>query len=157
MIISSFKPRSFLTAFLCLSVVMAAVSAQAQPKTKITLTIDGLKNKNGQICASLFASNKGFPSNGDDAIKSGCVEITEVPVVMNFDDLQPGSYAIAVLHDANSDNIANRNGLGIPTEGFGFSKNPAILVGPPKFNDTAVVVAGENTKINIKLQYLLGG
>ncbi|HBW57079.1 MAG TPA: hypothetical protein DEF27_04475 [Oscillatoriales bacterium UBA8482] len=157
MMISSFKPRSFLTAFLCLSMVIAAVNAQAQTKSKITLTIDGLKNKNGQICASLFASNKGFPSNGDDAIKSGCVSITETPVVMTFDNLQPGSYAIAVLHDANSDNIANRNGLGIPTEGFGFSKNPAILTGPPKFNDTAVVIAGENTKINIKLQYLLGG
>lgn len=152
--IQSTKPLMFLTSFLFVSIFSVAVNVQAQTKSKITLTIDGLKNKNGQICASLFASNKGFPSNGDNAIKSGCVSITEVPVVMSFDNLQPGSYAIAVLHDANNDKMANRNALGIPTEGFGFSQNPAILTGPPKFNDAAVVVAGDNTNINIKLKYL---
>lgn len=155
--IQSTKPLMLLTSFLFVSIFSVAVNVQAQTKSKITLTIDGLKNKNGQICASLFASNKGFPSNGDNAIKSGCVSITEVPVVMSFDNLQPGSYAIAVLHDANNDKMANRNALGIPTEGFGFSKNPTILTGPPKFNDAAVVLAGENTNINIKLMYLLGG
>ncbi|MFY8173353.1 DUF2141 domain-containing protein [Planktothrix agardhii] len=155
--IQSTKPLMFLTSFLFVSIFSVAVNVQAQTKSKITLTIDGLKNKNGQICASLFTSNKGFPSNGDNAIKSGCVSITEVPVVMSFDNLQPGSYAIAVLHDANNDKMANRNALGIPTEGFGFSKNPTILTGPPKFNDAAVVLAGENTNINIKLMYLLGG
>ncbi|MBD2482355.1 DUF2141 domain-containing protein [Planktothrix sp. FACHB-1365] len=151
------KPLVFIAAFLCLSAVSIPLTVQAQTKSKITLSIDGLKNKNGQVCVSLFASNKGFPSNGDDAIQSRCTSITQVPVVMTFDNLQPGSYAIAVLHDANNDKTANRNGLGIPTEGFGFSKNPAILTGPPKFNDAAVVVAGDNTNINIKLQYLFGG
>ncbi|WP_254173022.1 DUF2141 domain-containing protein [Planktothrix pseudagardhii] len=151
------KPLVFLAAFVSLSIVSASVTVQAQTKSKITLSIDGLKNKNGQVCVSLFASNKGFPSNGDDAIQKRCTRITEVPVIMTFDNLQPGSYAIAVLHDANNDKTANRNGLGIPIEGFGFSKNPAILTGPPKFNDAAVVVAGDNTNINIKLQYLFGG
>jgi len=32
---------------------------------------------------------------------------------------------------------ANRNFLGI-LEGFGFSRNPVIRTGPPKFNDAAV-------------------
>ncbi|VXD18101.1 conserved exported hypothetical protein [Planktothrix serta PCC 8927] len=149
------KPLAFLTSFLCLNAITLPIIAQ--PQSKITLTIDGLNNKKGQICASLFASNKGFPSNGDDAVQKRCSSITEVPIVMTFENLQPGSYAIAVLHDANSDKTANRNALGIPTEGFGFSKNPAIFTGPPKFNEAAVVVAGVNTNINIKLQYLLGG
>jgi uncharacterized protein (DUF2141 family) len=157
MMISPAKPLAFLASFLCLSIVTVAVNVQAQPKSTITVTIDGFKNKKGQVCVSLFASNKGFPSNGDDAIQKRCVSITETPVVMTFDNLQAGSYALAVLHDANSDNTANRNGLGIPTEGFGFSKNPTIFTGPPKFNDVAVVVAGANTNINIKLLYLLGG
>ncbi len=151
------KPLAFLASFLCLNAVAVPVIVQAQPQSKITLSIDGFKNKKGQVCASLFGSNKGFPSNGDDAVQKRCTSITEVPVVMTFENLQAGSYAIAVLHDANNDKTANRNALGIPTEGFGFSKNPAILTGPPKFNDAAVVVAGDNTNINIKLLYLLGG
>ena len=151
------KPLAFLASLLCLNAVIIPVTVQAQPKSKITLTIDGFKNKNGQACVSLFASNKGFPSNGSDAIQSRCTTITEVPLVLTFENLSPGSYAVAVLHDANKDNTANRNGFGIPVEGFGFSKNPIIRTRPPQFNDAAVVVAGANTDIKIKLQYIFGG
>ncbi|GAA6620321.1 hypothetical protein NUACC26_061370 [Scytonema sp. NUACC26] len=79
-----------------------------------------------------------------------------MPLTVTFKNLQPGSYAVAVLHDTNSDKKANRNGLGIPLEGFGFSENPVIRTGPPKFND-AVLVAGSTTNIQIQLNYLLGG
>ena len=146
------KPLAFFAAVLCLN----AVTVQAQPKSQITISIDGFKNKNGQACVSLFASNKGFPTSGSDAIQSRCTTITEVPLVITFENLSPGSYAVAVLHDANKDNTANRNGFGIPVEGFGFSKNPVIRTRPPQFNDAAVVVAGTNTNINIKLQYIFG-
>lgn len=146
------KTLAFLASFLCLS----TATVQAQPKSQITLTIDGFKNKNGQACVTLFASNKGFPASETDAIQSRCMSITNVPLVITFNNLAPGSYAVAVLHDANNDNTANRNGLGIPIEGFGFSKNPVIRTRPPQFNDAAVVVAGANTNINIKLQYIFG-
>lgn len=71
--------------------------------------------------------------------------------------LRAGSYAIAVIHDANNDGTLNRNLLGIPTEGFKFSRNPTILMGSPRFVDSAFLVAGSITNIQIQLQYLLGG
>lgn len=151
------KTLAFLASLLCLSAVTVPVTVHAQPKSQITVTIDGFKNKNGQACVGLFASNKGFPSSKSDAIQSRCTTITTVPLVITFKNLSPGSYAVAVLHDANKDNTANRNGFGIPIEGFGFSKNPIIRTRPPQFNDAAVVVAGANTNINIKLQYIFGG
>ena len=52
---------------------------------------------------------------------------------VTFKSLSPGNYAIAVLHDENNDRQANRNFLGLPTEGFGFSRNPAIGVSAPGF------------------------
>ena len=61
-----------------------------------------------------------------------------------------------MLHDANGDNQMNRNALGVPTEGFGFSRNPSILKGVPTFNDAAVAVQGA-TQTQIQLVYLLGG
>ena len=46
--------------------------------------------------------------------------------------LPRGDYALAVIHDENGnarlDTIA-----GIPREGFGFSRNPPIRFGPPRF------------------------
>lgn len=74
-----------------------------------------------------------------------------------FDNLKAGSYAVAVLHDKKGDRQLKRNFLGIPTDGFGFSGNPAIVTGPPKFGDSAFVVAGPSTNIQIQLIYLLGG
>jgi uncharacterized protein (DUF2141 family) len=44
----------------------------------------------------------------------------------------------------------------MPTEGFGFSQNPEVLTGPPKFNDSAVTVSKTNTDIKIKMKYFFG-
>lgn len=123
--------------------------------SSLTVMVDGLKNQKGQICFSLFASSQGFPSSGDRALQANCVRVKSTPIEITFDNLQAGSYAVAVIHDANSDRTLNRNFLGIPTEGFGFSQNPIIQTGPPKFMDSVVIVTGKNTNIQIQLQYFL--
>jgi uncharacterized protein (DUF2141 family) len=71
-----------------------------------------------------------------------------------FSGLKAGTYAVAVLHDENGDDQANRNLIGIPTEGFGFSRNPALRMGPPQFSDAAFLIAGPKTAIEIKMRYL---
>ncbi|MEA5616515.1 DUF2141 domain-containing protein [Cronbergia sp. UHCC 0137] len=123
--------------------------------SNLTVEVDGLKNQTGQICFTIFSDSEGFPDNDKNALQAQCVKITETPQKLDFSDLKPGNYAIALIHDANEDGILNRNSFGIPTEGFGFSNNPTILTGPPKFNDSAVLVVGPNTNIQIKLQYFL--
>lgn len=131
-------------------------SAQVGQNSQLAVEVDGLRNQQGQICLSLFASGRGFPSSGTNAVQNRCVAITAIPQLVTFENLQPGSYAVAVLHDINSDSKANRNFLGIPLEGFGFSGNPVIRTSPPKFNDAVVLVAGPRTNIQIQLNYLLG-
>lgn len=132
-------------------------SARANLNNNLTVEVDGLKNQSGKICASIFYDSKGFPNNSKKAVQSQCVDITEKPLKLTFKNLKAGNYAVAVIHDANSNGVLNSNSFGIPTEGFGFSNNPLILTGPPKFNDAAVLVAGPSTDIQIQLQYLLGG
>jgi uncharacterized protein (DUF2141 family) len=68
--------------------------------------------------------------------------------------LKAGSYALVVMHDENNDKAFNRNDLGMPLEGFGFSQNPEISDRAPKFSETAFFVAGSATDIKIKLQYM---
>jgi uncharacterized protein (DUF2141 family) len=62
---------------------------------------------------------------------------------------------IAVIHDSNNDGKLNTGFLGIPKEGFGFSQNPRIGTRAPRFRDTAFLISGESTKIQIALKYLL--
>ena len=127
--------------------------AQGRSTSQLGVEIQGLRNQDGQVCLSLFASSQGFPSDSNQAVQNQCVTASHSAPLVTFDNVQPGSYAIAVLHDANSDRTINRNLLGIPNEGFGFSGNPTIRTGPPTFGESLVVVAGGQTTIQINLNY----
>ena len=134
-------------------------SAKADLTSSLTIEVEGLRNKNGQICASLFdkKNSQGFPSK--QVSPSQCVKITTEmpqPQKLTFKNLEPGTYAVALFHDANNNGDLDINSFGAPTEGFGFSRNPLVLTGPPKFDDSAVEVSKTNTDIKIKLQYLFG-
>ena len=136
--------------------LMLFPGAKAGVNGSLRVTVDGLKEQKGQVCFSVFSSRKGFPRDDKRALQGRCVKVDKSPVMVNFGNLKAGSYAIAVIHDANADGNLNSNFFGIPTEGIGFSRNPMILTGPPKFGDSVVLVAGPSTDIQIKLQYLLG-
>ncbi|WP_258001568.1 DUF2141 domain-containing protein [Fischerella thermalis] len=125
-------------------------------KCNLTITIDGLKNQRGQICLNLFSNSEGFPTSGDRALQSASMKITDTVPTITFQNLPAGKYAVAVIHDANCDGKLNCNFLGIPTEGFGFSRNPKIRIGSPEFAEAAIVVEGANTHIQIQMRYLLG-
>ncbi|MBN3889943.1 MAG: DUF2141 domain-containing protein [Nostoc sp. JL31] len=128
-------------------------SAKANFNGKLTVEIDGLKNKKGQVCASIFASSEGFPSDGDRVLQKQCTKITENPLPITFNNLKAGSYAVAVFHDQNNDSTLNSNIFGIPSEGFGFSSNPEIRTRAPRFSEAAFLVAGPDTNIQIQLKY----
>jgi uncharacterized protein (DUF2141 family) len=154
--------QKFLTSFLLLVMMAVPVSAQTTANnsfasSNLIVTVNGLRKQSGQVCLSLFSSDRGFPSNSGSALQAQCVRVGSTPLAITFQNLKAGSYAVAVIHDVNDDNTLNRNFLGIPTEGFGFSRNPKILTGPPKFTDSVVLVNGSSTNIQIQLQYFLGG
>ena len=124
-------------------------------KNQLTVTIDGFRTQEGQICLSLFDSEAGFPAGGERAMAKQCVDLEDMTPAITFDIPLPGDYAVAVFHDANGDGTLNVNLLGIPREGFGFSRNPRISMRPPKFEDAAVAVSGESD-IEIQLKYVFG-
>ncbi len=142
-----------LTSAVYVSGSLPIVSASGPSSTSLTVRVNGFRSQNGQLCLSLYSKAKGFPSSRSGAIQAQCLE-TGTPTI-TFPNLHSGSYAVAVFHDANSDGTLNRNPIGIPTEGFGFSRNPRILTGPPAFSDSAVFIAGPGQNIDIELNYML--
>lgn len=144
------------TSLLLLMMMALSVSAQTTTNSSLTVMINGIKKQSGQVCLSLFSSSQGFPSNSSSALQAQCTIVDDKPLAITFRNLKAGSYAVAAIHDVNNDSNLNRNFLGIPTEGIGFSRNPRIVTGPPKFNDSVVLINGSSTSIQIQLQYLLG-
>lgn len=104
-----------------------------------------------RIC--LTARPQSFPDCKDDPrAVSRSVPATQTAVT--FDGLAPGNYAAAIIHDENANRKLDTV-LGIPREGFGFTRNPAIGFGPPKFDAARVAVDGAGVPQQVRMRYLL--
>ncbi|MBE7382793.1 MAG: DUF2141 domain-containing protein [Leptolyngbya sp. SIO1E4] len=141
-----------------LGCLMVSAQAQAEFTGNLTVEIDGFRDRSGQVCLALFSGSQGFPEVDGDEVSTQCVSlsepISEASTIVTLDNLTLGNYAIALYHDSNGDAVLNTNQWGIPTEGFGFSNNPPVTIGPASYQDSMFLLAGTNTTIQITLQYL---
>jgi uncharacterized protein (DUF2141 family) len=137
---------------LWLSLLLAGLAADASP-TDLEVRIDDLRNRKGALHLCLTRVPAHFPDCGKDphAVKRS---VTAGAGPIRLRDLRPGSYAVSLFHDEN------RNGkldtfVGIPREGFGFSRNPVVRFGPPSFAQVRVELASGLARHTIRMQYLI--
>lgn len=64
-----------------------------------------------------------------------------------------GQYAIAIYHDVNDDHDFNRSFVGMPNEGFGFSRNPKTKLGLPSLSEVRFAAAAGDNPVEIRLTY----
>lgn len=124
------------------------------PPSSCTLIvhIDGFRNQKGDAGLSLFTSPDGWPENNDKAILHGPHPFSGTQTTITL-QVPPGRYALAALHDENSNHKLDRNFFGISKEGFGFSNNPKVLLSAPSFDTAAMQVTCPTTETTIHLIY----
>lgn len=81
------------------------------------------------------------------------LKIQEAQARCDFQDIPPGTYAIAVIHDENMNGKLDSSWLGIPKEGYGFSNNAKGVVGAPLFSAASFPYDGQNVDLTISLHY----
>ncbi len=119
----------------------------AQSKYSVTVTVKGIKKREGKIMASISNDMESFPQSG--GIKSVVAEVTqEGEVTIKFEGMMEGKYAIVLYQDLNDNKTLDMNGQ-MPAEPLGFS-NLTMLMGPPNFLQCAFDVK-ENMVIDIGL------
>ncbi|MGC1679637.1 MAG: DUF2141 domain-containing protein [Candidatus Binataceae bacterium] len=96
----------------------------AQADNVIHVTIAGLRNNRGQVYCLLFRSAEGYPSNTGGEAASTASRITNRRSSCDFENQDPGSYAILVFHDEDSTFTLELDPNGAPREGVGLSNNP---------------------------------
>ena len=74
--------------------------------------------------------------------------------MVTFEDLPPSDYALAVFHDENGNSKLDTF-AGVPKEGFGFSRNPAMRLGPPRFEQVRFAAGASTIRQTVRLRYLL--
>jgi len=118
----------------------------------LTVRIGELKSDRGRVAVALFASADDFPDQ-KKALMGKLTRIERGRAAVTFNDLRPGVYAVAVLHDENENDEMDFNFLGMPLEGYGFSNDAAVMFGPPSFEAAAFKLSPRPSYIPIKIRY----
>lgn len=74
-------------------------------------------------------------------------------VTVDVPNVPAGRWAVMAYHDENGNEKLDRNQMGIPTEGYGFSNGATAKFGPPEFRETALTVGATPAVAAINLQY----
>ena len=140
----------------------AAALAQAAPPagcggpastTWINFSIEGIRSAEGLVAVTVYPDN-----SRRFLVKNGSLYIVRVAARAGATRAcifvpAPGVYAIAIYHDADSNQMLNRSGFGFPTEGYGFSNNPTTLAGLPAFRAVRLNIARAGLSSRITMKY----
>ena len=119
----------------------------------LEVDLDALRNQKGVIQACLTQDRNHFPDCKADPHSIKQTVRSDAGRLL-FTGLPPGDYALALFHDENG-NARFDTMLGIPREGFGFSRNPVVRFGAPRFDKVSMRLGSGYTRIKVRLQYLL--
>jgi len=125
----------------------------AAPVARLDVDVQGLRSAKGTLRLCLTADPANFPGCLDDA-DAVTRNVPAGVTHLHFDGLPRGGYALAVIHDENN-NARLDTLVGIPREGFGFSRNPAIRFGPPRFAAARFELAGDANRQQVRIRYIL--
>jgi uncharacterized protein (DUF2141 family) len=131
----------------------AVVFAQS-PCPGIHVKILNIRNSTGAVACALFESPVGFPTEFlQYATSIMVIKIRDTQARCDFEDIAPGTYALAVCHDENMNGRLDTNWLGVPTEGYGFSNDAEALLSAPSFSAASFPYDGRNLDLTIDLHY----
>ena len=138
---------------LMLGVFPGAVLAQSSCPG-IHVKILDIRNSTGAVACALFESSDGFPNEYlRFATQIMFIKVRDRQARCDFEDIPPGTYALAVVHDENMNGKIDANWMKVPREGYGFSNDAKPVFGAPSFSAASFSYDGQNLDLTISLNY----
>jgi uncharacterized protein (DUF2141 family) len=138
---------------LSLAIVAPALAGAAPVAGHVRATVTGLRSGKGQVLACLTALPAAFP----DCAKDPAAHVAKAPaaaqVELDFGPVPEGHYAISLFHDENGNGRLDKR-LILPREGYGFSRDAPVRMGPPSFASAAFAVGAGGGHPTIRMRYL---
>ncbi|MGF7168875.1 uncharacterized protein (DUF2141 family) [Sphingobium xanthum] len=152
------KRGAAVTGLSCLLLLQAGSLARASvPSAELGILdvrFEGLRSAKGYLRGCLTRNPAYYPKCEKDPAALRLSVAAGKDAHLAFGGVPPGDYAVLVLHDENGNNKVDTM-LGIPREGVGFSRNPRIMFGPPRFDAVRIHVPAGPSATGVKLQYFL--
>ncbi|MFO7670248.1 MAG: DUF2141 domain-containing protein [Bacteroidales bacterium] len=132
------------------------LSSQVSPAATLEITFKGLRNNKGIVAIGLYKDPRGWHKNPDLEPNWSKENIKDSCLTVKYENLPFGTYAITMMDDEDA-NLKMDKFMGLPREGFGFSRNPKVGITAPKFEECSFVVDKPHHEITIKVIYKLKG
>ena len=127
----------------------------AAASADLTLSIDGVRSDAGWAMIAVYDRADAFEKR-EGAAATVRIRARKGRISLTLDGLPAGRYAVVAFHDEDGDGALDANLLGIPSEGFGFSRGARGFMGPPAFADAAVTVGADDVSTTVPIDYLWG-
>ena len=141
--------KLFLGAGVLLVALSLGMPAVATAST-VDVTVNNVRNDHGRVLVALCTRA--------DFLRPHCTWKGSVPaargsVLVRIENVPPGIYAAQAFHDENANGRLDRNLLGLPEEGMGFSHDAPMHMGPPRFAVAAFAVGEGLVPISFRIHY----
>jgi|APTNR8051073442_1049403.scaffolds.fasta_scaffold00001_276 uncharacterized protein (DUF2141 family) len=128
--------------------LMISLSATLFAQGKVEVTVKNIQELKGTIRMAVYSGEGNFM---EKELTSKNVKVTGKEVIVVFENVKPGEYAISTYHDVDDNKELNTGFMGIPKEPYGFSNDARGTFGPPTYEKAKFKVAGD-TKTSIKVE-----
>lgn len=123
--------------------------ARAQVGLDVDVVVEGVRGDEGVVTASLCTREE-FAVDDCRLMRSAAASAPQT--IVKFSGVRPGRYGVEVFHDRDRDGEVARGLLGVPVEGVGFSRNPALWR-RPNFDEVAVELSPTSRELRLKLRF----
>ena len=132
---------------------LCAAPGMPADAVRLRVKVTGARRVAGNITMSLYGEDGAVFLKHHGWIAQTRVTLTRPGADACFAVSSPGTYAVAVFHDENDNHRLDTNFLGLPVEGYGFSNNAAISLGPPAFAAVRFTAKPGDNAVPITLRY----
>lgn len=109
----------------------------------LRILVSGIESERGEIGCMLFSEEEGFPQKQDRALRTAQYPAVSPMLTCTFADVDPGRYAVAVVHDENGNREIDTTFLGSFKEPWGVTNNVRPARRSPKFHEAVIYVSAE--------------
>lgn len=130
-----------------------SIAVTSDSLSTLIVNVSGMKNTNGKLNIALYNNSDNF-NKPELVYKELFLTLPGQSMTVTFDSIPAGTYAFALFHDENDNQILDQNFLNIPQEGFAFSNNSMGSFGPPTYNQAKFNIPKNSTVTqNISLRF----
>jgi uncharacterized protein (DUF2141 family) len=134
--------------FISFAALCSALASGAALAGDLKVEVHGITETKGDVLVAVFNQKGQWLKQ---ALISKKVSANGNKVVVQFDGLPDGDYAISAVHDLNSNGRLDSNPIGMPTEPYGFSNDATGNFGPPSFDSAKITLTSAPHSISVRV------